>query len=149
MAADNVSSGIEPPYALSTVMDIEMPDGKRSFTVKDYALEFYGVAGQTANETSAEDHIRVLCAAQNWIDSSVSKTCNVTGQIAGEGPGVTFGAFKDLYLQAYRGGSKGCSTFNRNGKRMGVRHEAPAEIPFAEGAACRIDATTGLRSCEE
>jgi ribonucleoside-diphosphate reductase alpha chain len=147
MAADNISSGIEPPFSLRTTMDIEMPDGKRSFTVEDYALNFFGVAGQTANETSAQDHIRVLCGAQRWVDSSVSKTCNVTGQIGGKGPGVTFAEFKDLYLQAYQGGAKGATTFNCNGKLMGVRHDATE--PVAEsGAACFINPDTGLRSCD-
>lgn len=147
MAADNVSSGIEPPYSLRTTMNIFMPDGPQEFTVDDYAMRFFGVAGKTANETSAQDHVRVLCGAQHWTDQAVSKTCNVTGQVAGNGQGVTFTEFKDLYLQAYHGGAKGCTTFNRNGKRAGVRHdEATPEIET--GTACQYDPETGLRSCD-
>lgn len=148
MAADNVSSGIEPPYSLKTTMNIFMPGGQENFTVNDYALQFYGVEGRTANDVSAEDHVRVLCGAQKWIDQAVSKTCNVTGQIAGQGPGVNFADFKDLYLQAYAGGAKGATTFNRNGKRMGVRHDATETPEIAEGAACTYDPDTGLRSCD-
>jgi ribonucleoside-diphosphate reductase alpha chain len=147
MAADNVSSGIEPPYALRQGLRIFMPDGQQNFTVADYALLFFGIEGRTANDVSAQDHIRVLCGAQRWIDQAVSKTCNVNGQIAGSGPGIPFGDFKDLYLQAYHGGAKGCTTFNRNGKLMGVRHDADVVAPpVAEGAACTFD-ELGQRTC--
>ena len=139
MTADNVSSGIEPPYSLRGVYDIFMPDGQKQFDVTDYALEFFRVTCQTANEISAEQHIDVLCSAQKWIDSSISKTCNVNGQIAGEGPGVSFNDFKELYLRAYQGGAKGCTTFNRNGKLLGVRHEESTEI-------CSFD-ENGQRTC--
>lgn len=146
MVADNVSSGIEPPYSINTTMDIEMPDGKRSFDVVDYAKQFFGVNCRTANEVTAEQHIDVLCAAQRFVDSSVSKTCNVNGQVAGRGPGVTYADFQKLYIRAYDGGAKGATTFNRNGKLMGVRRETNEPD---EGAACRIDGTTGLRTCDE
>jgi len=146
MVADNVSSGIEPPYSINTTMDIEMPGGKVSFNVVDYAKQFFDVTCRTANEVTAEQHIDVLCAAQKYVDSSVSKTCNVKGQIAGKGPGVTYVDFQKLYTRAYDGGAKGATTFNRNGKLMGVRRETNEPD---EGAACRIDATTGLRTCDE
>lgn len=149
MAADNVSSGIEPPYAIRGRFTIQMPDGKTDFDTVDHAWEFYGIRCQTAEETTAEQHIDVLCSAQRWVDSSISKTCNVKGQIAGQGPGVTFSQFKDLYLRAYNGGAKGAATFNSNGKLMGVRHNTENETPVAEeGAACRFDPETGLRSCD-
>lgn len=153
MAADNVSSGIEPPFSLKTECDIIMPSGKQTFKTEDYAYQFHGVSGRTADETTAEEHIDVLCGAQRWVDSSISKTCNVTGQIAGQGPGVTFGDFKQLYLRAWEGGAKGCTTFNQNGKLNGVRRavdndEGP-QVTMDDGAACRIDGTTGLRTCDE
>jgi ribonucleoside-diphosphate reductase alpha chain len=147
LAADNVSSGIEPPYSIHTTADIEMPSGKTSFDIIDYAKQFFGVTCRTANEVTAEEHIDVLCAAQRFVDSSVSKTCNVNGQIAGKGPGVTYADFKKLYTRAYDGGAKGCTTFNSTGKLIGVRRETIGEPD--EGAACRIDGTTGLRSCDE
>lgn len=150
MAADNVSSGIEPPYAIHGKFDIQMPQGKTTYDTVDHAFAFFGVRCQTAEETSAEQHIDVLCNAQKWVDSSISKTCNVNGQIAGEGQGVTFAAFKDLYLRAWQGGAKGCTTFNTNGKLMGVRHisDDDQRAETAEGAACQLDPVTGLRSCE-
>lgn len=151
MAADNVSSGIEPPYAIHGKYTIIMPTGKEVFETVDHAFEFFGVSCQTANETTAEQHIDVLCAAQKYVDSSISKTCNVNGQVAGAGPGVPFTDFKKLYLRAYLGGAKGCTTYNMNGKLMGVREivEPGEKTVVEDGAACRIDATTGLRNCDE
>lgn len=154
MTADNVSGGIEPPFALKTKFTIYMPgQGQVEIEATDHALEFYGVAGKTSSEVTAEEHIDVLCGAQSFIDSSCSKTVNVTGQIAGKGPGTTFDEFKQLYLRAYAGGAKGCATFNKNGKRMGVREALdpePARQNFVQddGAACFPDPITGIRSCE-
>ncbi len=145
MAADNLSSGIEPPFAIKAKYDIEMPSGKISFDTVDHAAEFFGVICQTADETTAEQHVDVLCAAQRFVDSSISKTCNVTGQVAGEGPGVTFSDFKQLYLRAYNGGAKGCTTFNRNGKLLGVRHNLDSEAD-SEGMACTFD-ELGRKTC--
>lgn len=149
MAADNVSSGIEPPYAIQGKYTIVMPSGREVFDTVDHAFDFFGVTCQTANETTAEQHVDVLCAAQQFVDSSISKTCNVDGQIAGKGPGVPFNDFKQLYLRAYLGGAKGCTTYNKNGKLVGVREVVePGETVTVEGIACRIDGTTGQRTCD-
>jgi ribonucleoside-diphosphate reductase alpha chain len=145
MAADNVSSGIEPVYALRAERLIFTPTGQRAFSTVDHALEFYGVEGRTADRVTAEEHIDVLCRAQRYVDSSISKTCNVAGQVGGEGPGVSYSDFKKLYLRAWAGGAKGCTTFNINGKRVGIMKSAD---PSDEGAACVFDAATGTRSCE-
>lgn len=151
MTADNVSSGIEPPYAIDTEMTVFMPDGQKKFAVRDHAMEFFNVRGKTANETSAEEHVDVLCRAQKYVDSSISKTCNVNGQVAGQGEGVPFSSFKQLYMRMWEGGAKGGTTFNRNGKLLGVRKEIaePDEGPAIDGAACRIDPVTGVRTCED
>lgn len=146
MAADNVSSGIEPPYAIRAEMDIQMPGGMVTFETVDHAQDFFGVTCQTADETSAEQHVDVLCAAQRWVDSAISKTCNINGQIHGEGAGVTFADFKGVYLRAYEGGAKGCTTFNRNGKLLGVRRNADEAAADTEGLACTFD-DLGRRTC--
>lgn len=149
MAADNISSGIEPPYLLRSERDIITPEGKKPFEIIDAAFNQYGVEGLTAEEVPPSVHVDVLCAAQKFVDSSISKTVNVKGQIGGEGPGTTYDQFKELYLQAYRGGAKGCTTFNSNGKRMGIMRETKELIQEpGEGAACTFDVETGLRSCE-
>ena len=124
-----------------------MPQGQIEVEVRDYALEFAGVRGRTADEVSAESHIDTLCSAQRFIDSAVSKTVNVSGQVGGKGPGLTYNEFQALYWRAYKGGAKGCTTFNRNGKRFGIFR--PVSAQETEDAACFIDPTTGARSCED
>src|SRR5258706_12950488 len=44
---------------------------------------------------------------QKYIDSSISKTINLPADIA-------FDSFKDIYLQAYALGCKGCTTYRPN-----------------------------------
>jgi ribonucleoside-diphosphate reductase alpha chain len=124
--------------------DILTPQGKRVLEVTDYAYAHYGVKGRTASEISGEEHIDVLCRAQRLVDSSISKTANVNGQIAGKGDGVSYEDFKKLYLRAWNGGAKSCSLFNTNGKRMGILQPKQEE---AEGAACFFDPATGERAC--
>lgn len=146
MCADNVSSGIEPPYSLEQKRLVHMPEGQVEVELKDYAYTFLNVKGKTTYEVSGLEHVRVLCAAQKYIDSAVSKTCNVVG-VQGNGKKkrgqVTYKEFKDLYLQAYKGGAKGCTTFNLNGKRFGIM-----SVDSDENAACRVDPVTGTSSCE-
>jgi len=146
MCADNISSGIEPPYSLEQKRLVHMPDGQQEIHLIDYAFREFGVKGKTAEEVSAKDHIKVLCSAQQFVDSAVSKTCNVNGAIKGEKSKgtVSFKQFKQLYLQAYHGGAKGCTTFNRNGKRFGIIESL--DDKGEEG--CTIDPNTGARTCE-
>jgi ribonucleoside-diphosphate reductase alpha chain len=148
MAADNISSGIEPVFSHRAERVIKTPEGDRTFEVTDAAFNQFGVRGRTASEVPPEEHVAVLCAAQQWVDSSISKTINVTGQVGGEGPGTTYNQFKDLYLRAYRGGAKGCTTFNSTGKRMGILRPADIVDEPGTGAACVIDAATGARTCD-
>ena len=152
LTADNVSSGIEPPYALEARRTIATEDGPQEVEIADWAWRVHGVRGRTAQGVTAAEHVDVLCRAQAFIDSAVSKTCNVNGvkTANGDGDGVTFKEFKQLYLQAYEGGAKGCTTFNINGKRAGIIEAAdePEARPETDGGACFIDAATGERGCE-
>lgn len=146
MCADNVSGGIEPPFALEQERLVYMPEGQRTVQLTDYAYANHGIRGKTSSQVSAGDHIKVLCATQKYVDSAVSKTCNVNGAIKGKKQkgSVTFEQFKDLFLQAYRGGAKGCTAFNKNGKRFGII--TSLDDKGEEG--CTIDPETGARSCE-
>lgn len=138
LTADNVSSGIEPVFSYGFDRTIQTLDGPRVERVDDYGVRVFGVKGRTADSCSVSEHVDTLIAVSKWIDSAVSKTCNV-------GDHVTFDEFKDLYLRAYKGGAKGCTTFRAAGKRMGILNAAPQE---GEGAACYIDPETGKKSCE-
>ena len=152
LTANNVSSGIEPVFSLSYDRTIQTFDGPMVEKVEDYAYREWGIECDTADQISVEDHIGMLNAAQQWVDSACSKTCNV-------GEDVTWDQFKNVYLQAYEGGAKGCTTFRAAGKRFGILNasasedvvEEPDASPdetVVEGGACYIDVETGIRSCE-
>lgn len=136
--ADNVSSGIEPPFALHTDRTVQMPDGPVVMRVDDYALREWGVKGKTADECTVDEHLNVLIEASQWVDSAVSKTLNV-------GEDVTWEEFKDIYMKAWKGGCKGCTTFRASGKRFGIMQKVEEE---ETGGACYINPEDGTRTCE-
>ena len=139
LTADNVSSGIEPPYSLYYDRTIQQFDGHQIERVEDFAYS-QGYAGRTADEITADEHVDVLIAVSKYIDSAVSKTCNV-------GENVTYDEFKELYYKAWKGGCKGITTFRAAGKRFGILNAVnDNEEPKAE--ACFIDPETGQKSCE-
>jgi ribonucleoside-diphosphate reductase alpha chain len=146
LGAGNLSSGVEPPYTKGEYSrNVYQSDGSvRSFRLVDFAEAEYGVVGVTSDECSVGDHVNVLCTASKYVDSAVSKTCNV-------GPEVSFLEFKDVYMDAYNGGASGITTFRPaeyGGKREGIlkKSTAPTDV-MPEGAACFID-EQGNRSCD-
>jgi ribonucleoside-diphosphate reductase alpha chain len=134
--AGNVSSGIEPVFAYAYSRKVLQPDGTRTEEqVSDYAWRAFRArfGGETslpdyfvnAQTLSPEDHLAVQAAAQKHIDSSISKTINVPR-------GISFTAFKDVYLHAYETGCKGCTTYRPNdvtGSVLEVGLEAAPEKP--------------------
>jgi len=144
LCADNVSSGIEPVFSHTYNRTIQSFEGPRVEEVSDYGYRVFGIKGRTANEVSPSEHVAVLAAASKNVDSAVSKTCNVGGDVEWE-------AFKQIYVDAYKGGAKGCTTFRMDGKRAGilVAKEPPKVADeVGEGMSCRIDGTTGRRECD-
>jgi ribonucleoside-diphosphate reductase alpha chain len=116
--AGNVSSGIEPVFALSYKRKVLQPDGsRREELVSDYAVrafqEKFGAETPlpeyfvTAQTLSLSDHLAVQAAAQPFIDSAISKTINVPAEIS-------FQDFSHVYLEAYESGCKGCTTYRPN-----------------------------------
>lgn len=152
LTANNVSSGLEPVFSLSYTRTIQTPDGPMYEKVEDYAFREWGVKCVTADQISVQDHVNMLTSAQKWVDSACSKTCNV-------GDEVTWDEFKGVYMQAWEGGAKGCTTFRASGKRFGILNssasedviedkEAKEDETVVEGGACYIDPETGMRSCD-
>jgi ribonucleoside-diphosphate reductase alpha chain len=137
LCADNVSSGIEPPFSLFYDRTIQTFDGAKVERVEDYAYR-QGFAGRTANEIGADEHLDVLILASKYVDSAVSKTCNV-------GDNVRYDEFKQLYYKAWQAGCSGITTFRAAGKRFGVLNEVNDNKPKAE--ACFIDPETGQKEC--
>lgn len=159
MSADNISSSIEPVYRWQQERLVNMAGGQERVDLYDYGFGFLGVRGRRTSigEVSAKQHVAVLVEAQKHIDSAVSKTINCDGSMPWED-------FKAVYDDAYAGGAKGCTTFNRDGKRAGLFKDTPepADLPFPEtnfsalaafetagdGPSCEFDPATGRRSCE-
>jgi ribonucleoside-diphosphate reductase alpha chain len=152
LTANNVSSGIEPVFSHQYERDVRTFDGIKTEVVKDYAWNYYGVKGKTADELSVFDHVAMLNVASKYVDSACSKTCNV-------GDDVSWEEFKEVYMRAYDGGASGCTTFRASGKRFGILRaskdeevveepEVPKDDFVSEGAACFIDPSTGIRTCD-
>ena len=137
LVADNVSGGIEPTFSHYYDRTIQTFDGPKTERVEDYAYA-KGVEGRAANDITVQEHLSILLLAQNYIDSACSKTCNV-------GDDVTYEDFKQVYVDAWRGGAKGCTTFRLSGKRYGVLQTVEEEEEKVE--ACFIDAETGQKEC--
>jgi ribonucleoside-diphosphate reductase alpha chain len=116
--ASNASGGIEPTFSWTYVRKKRMPDGTRQdYTVEDYAFRLYKHMGGDpsdlppafvgALEMRAVDHMLMIAAVQPYIDAAVSKTVNVPED-------YPFEDFRDLYLQAWKAGLKGITTYRPN-----------------------------------
>ena len=144
LLADNVSSGIEPVFAFSYVRHVLQPDGsRREERVEDYAMRlWHDLKGEAvppadvfvdAQTLAPGDHLAMQAAAQDYVDSSISKTINLPRDIS-------FEAFKGVYESAYAQGCKGCTTYRPNdvtGAVLEVRPAETAEVPSLVPAASR------------
>jgi ribonucleoside-diphosphate reductase alpha chain len=133
LVADNVSSGIEPVFALAYTRKVLQPDGSRTEEeVSDYALRrFRAMHGEeaplpahfvTAQDLVPADHVRMQAAVQKYVDSAISKTVNVPADIS-------FEAFQEVYRDAYRSGCKGCTTYRPNAVTGSVLEVKSASAP--------------------
>lgn len=126
--ANNASNGIEPSFAHHYARNV-IREGKKSkekvdvFSyellsyrklINEHAMPFAEEGGTalpeyfiSADEVAPMQHVDVQAAAQEWIDSSISKTANVPTDFPYE-------EFKDIYMYAYDKGLKGCTTFRFN-----------------------------------
>ena len=148
LLADNVSSGIEPVFAFGYVRHVLQPDGtKREESVEDHAFRVWrdlqankeggGAAPPAdvfvdAQTLTPADHLAMQAAAQEFVDSSISKTINLPRDIA-------FDAFKGIYEEAYARGCKGCTTYRPNDVTGAVlevkKAAAPQAVPALAPAA--------------
>ncbi|MDF3415801.1 adenosylcobalamin-dependent ribonucleoside-diphosphate reductase [Sulfitobacter sp. M57] len=139
--AGNVSSGIEPVFAYAYTRKVLQKDGTRTEEeVVDYAVQLwrelkgdaplpdYFVNAQTLPPL---EHVKMQAAAQKWIDSSISKTINCPEDIS-------FDSFKEVYMEAWDAGCKGCTTYRPNdvtGSVLSVSDDTKADkpVPVPEG----------------
>jgi ribonucleoside-diphosphate reductase alpha chain len=133
--AGNVSSGIEPVFAYAYTRKVLQKDGTQTEEeVVDYAVQMWRekfgdrdlpdffVNAQTL---APLEHVKMQAAAQKWVDSSISKTINCPEDIS-------FEAFKDVYMEAFETGCKGCTTYRPNdvtGSVLSVSEDKTSDAP--------------------
>ncbi len=146
LLAGNVSSGIEPVFDFRYQRRVLERDGSaRIEEVEDYAHALYrerlGAAPLTDAFVTAEEltpgaHLKMQAAVQAHVDSSISKTINCPADLS-------FEAFKDVYLEAYDLGLKGCTTYRPNAVTGAVLSRSaaatPAEVQPAEAQSAEIE----------
>ncbi|TWB41662.1 ribonucleoside-diphosphate reductase class II [Nitrospirillum pindoramense] len=138
LLAGNVSSGIEPVFTWEYDRAVLQPDGTRQVErVTDHAYHRFRQAFGTdaplpdsfvdAGSLPPAAHLVMQAAAQGEVDSSISKTINCPADL-------DFETFKDVYLQAYDLGCKGCTTYRPNAITGSVLSapSAPAPVPVPD-----------------
>ena len=92
-------------------------DGQRFTMLPSYFV--------TALEMSALDHLRMSAAVQPFIDTAISKTVNVPED-------YPFAEFEDLYLEAWKSGLKGLTTYRPNNIVGSVLEVSPQSVAPAD-----------------
>ncbi|WP_338621152.1 adenosylcobalamin-dependent ribonucleoside-diphosphate reductase [Paludibacterium sp. THUN1379] len=129
--ADNASNGIEPPFSWFYTRKKRMADGTtQEYLVEDHAYRVYRMLGGdvkslpdyfvSALDMSALDHMQMVAAVAPFIDTAISKTVNVPAD-------YPFGDFESLYMQAWRAGLKGITTYRPNNVLGSVLSVEPAK----------------------
>ncbi|MFA7305844.1 MAG: adenosylcobalamin-dependent ribonucleoside-diphosphate reductase [Hyphomicrobium sp.] len=131
LLAGNVSSGVEPVFDFVFRRRVLGDSGGAGEeTVEDFAHRtFRDAFGDdvalpeafvTAETLAPPEHIAMQAALQPYVDSAISKTINCPEDIS-------FESFRDIYLEAYDSGLKGCTTYRPNAVTGAVlSREAPA-----------------------
>ncbi len=114
LLAGNVSSGLEPVYALRYQRRLQMPDGScRWVEMEDAAFRLWRQfhpekplpkAFVTATELPPEAHLQMQAVLQKHVDNAISKTIQVPAD-------YPFEDFQDVYRRAWQLGLKGCTTY--------------------------------------
>ena len=112
-----VSSGVEPVYEFEFIRRDRLGEHMMYHPLfdewkKDHPTETKPDYFVSANDLTPEEHVKVQAVAQEYIDSSISKTVNAPAA-------HTVEDVKRLYELAYDSGLKGI-TYMRDGSRAGV-----------------------------
>ncbi|MCZ7596208.1 MAG: hypothetical protein M5U16_15955 [Hyphomicrobium sp.] len=118
LLAGNLSSGVEPVFDYRYSRRVLARDGTaHTQTVEDYAhAQFRRQFGTKtplpdtfvrAGDLTPAEHLAMQAALQPFVDSAISKTINCPEDIS-------FEDFKNVYLEAYALGLKGCTTYRPN-----------------------------------
>jgi ribonucleoside-diphosphate reductase alpha chain len=132
LLAGNVSSGIEPIFAMEGQRNVLDPDGHyRTHPVCDFAWARWQAlhpgehppdALVSATAVDGRSHLEMQAALQPWVDNAISKTINVPANIR-------FTDFHDLYDLAFRRRLKGCTVFRPNPVRGQILSSGVTEAP--------------------
>ena len=134
-----VSSGIEPVYEFEFIRKDRLGEHMMYHPLYEEWKKANPAASKpdyfvSANDLTPEDHVKVQAVAQEFIDSSISKTVNAPKT-------HTVEDVKRLYEMAYDMGLKGI-TYMRDGSRQGVlervedKKEEKKEEPKRVKALC-------------
>lgn len=137
LLAGNVSSGIEPIYALEATRAVRGHDLKiHNLEVRDYAYDQWLNSSKrkstvpdvfaTAENLSAKAHLAMQASLQPFVDNAISKTVNLP-------PEATPEDVDEIYTLAYSSGLKGCTVF-----RPGTRHDQVIRAR-QESHCCHVD----------
>jgi ribonucleoside-diphosphate reductase alpha chain len=129
----NSSGGIEPAFSWTYTRRKRMPDGsRREYEVEDFAYRLFRHMGGnvaalpdyfvSAMQISALDHMRMSAVVQPCVDSAISKTVNVAED-------YPYDEFKTLYLEAWKAGLKGITTYRPNAVIGSVLSVSSAPTP--------------------
>ena len=134
-----VSTGLEPYFAfkyyrsgrLGKYMEVNAP------IIEDYLARHPEYRGQplpdvfvSAMDLSAEEHAKVQCIIQRWVDSSISKTVNAP-------KGYSVEQVEELYLFLYKNGAKGGTVYvdgSRDAQVLTLRKDEahPVQLDLAD-----------------
>ncbi|MCW3481302.1 adenosylcobalamin-dependent ribonucleoside-diphosphate reductase [Neisseriaceae bacterium JH1-16] len=141
--ADNASNGIEPPFSWFYTRKKRMADGsQQEYRVEDHAYRLYRLQGGdvdnlpdyfvSALEMSALDHMQMVAAVAPYVDTAISKTVNVPAD-------YPFEDFESLYLEAWKAGLKGITTYRPNNVLGSVLSVEPAAATPQDLSASQAD----------
>ncbi|HJV01800.1 MAG TPA: adenosylcobalamin-dependent ribonucleoside-diphosphate reductase [Burkholderiaceae bacterium] len=113
--ANNVSSGVEPIFALRQQRTLRRDDGSRhTVAAADYAWTLFRrlhgphaalpPALVEASEIAPLRQLQMVSRLQAHVDQGISKTLNLA-------PGTSFAEFESLYMDAWQLGLKGCTVY--------------------------------------
>lgn len=138
LLANNISSGLEPVFDWQYQRQILIEQGHyETLTVTDFACQLWqeqfgkdSLPGQfiEARSLLPMQHLKMQAALQPYIDNAISKTINIPQD-------YDFEQYKDVYLQAYQMGLKGCTTFRPNPVTGSILTTTTAEASHC----CSID----------
>jgi ribonucleoside-diphosphate reductase alpha chain len=131
LLAGNLSSGVEPIYALEAERTIRgAGQAAQDLVVDDFAFRRWRAqcgggcalpeSFVTSGAISGDAHLAMQASLQPYVDNAISKTITLS-------PGATADTVDDIFRRAHRAGIKGCTVFrpgSMRGEVIRTRDEA-------------------------